>query len=147
MHVEHDELIFDLPGDWRSVPSSDREQMNFESEALSASIVLSVMAGLNIPIAKLEATARKFAAIRTEKEISARPPGTVRFDEPWVQVKSDLAELAYAGSDNTGLKFRFYGVVTTRKVVSVWIATDLPEEKAANKIVDEAIKGLRVVIP
>jgi hypothetical protein len=147
MHVEHDELIFDLPGDWRAVPSSDREQMNFESEALSASIVLSVMSDLTIPVSRLEATARKFAAIRTEAEIAARAPGAVRFDDPWIQLKSDLAELGYAGSDDTGMKFRFYGVVTTRKVVSVWIATDRNDEKAANQIVDDAIKGLRVVIP
>ena len=55
--------------------------------------------------------------------------------------------MAYAGSDTAGLTFRFYGVVTTRKVVSVWVASDRADEKAANKIVDEAIKGLRIVIP
>lgn len=147
MHVEHDEFIFELPGDWRSVPSDDREVMNFASETLSASIVLSVMRDLRIPLAKLESTARHFAKIRAETEVSARPPGTVRFDEPWVQLKSDLAEVAYAGSDATGLTFRFYGVVTTRKVFSLWIASDKSDEKLANKIVDEAIKGLQLVVP
>lgn len=149
MHVEHDELVFSLPGDWRSVPSEDREQLLFESDELEASVVLSVMRDLSIPFEKLESSARVFAKARCDAEIDARPPGSVRFQEPWINLKSaeQIAEVAYSGSDDTGLTFRFYGVVTRRKVVSVWIASSASNERRANAIVDDAIRGLRIVIP
>lgn len=149
MHVEHEELIFSLPGDWASVPSEDREQLLFESAQSEASIVLSVMRDLSISLDKLESTARFFGKVRAETEVAARPPGSVRFGDPWVNFKSaeEIAEVAYAGADDTGLTFRFYGVVTRRKVVSVWVASSASNERLANKIVDDAIKGLRIVIP
>ena len=138
MHVEHEELIFSLSGDWRGVPSEDREQLFFESVEHEASIVFSVMRDLAIPIEKLESSARFFAKARCDAEISARAPGTVRFQEPWVGLKSDkeIAEIAYSGNDDTGLTFRFYGLITRRKVVSIWLAnlyslavSDLPSPR------------------
>ena len=149
MHVEHEELIFSLPGDWRAVPANDREQLCFESDERHASIVLSVMGALSLPVSRLEEVARKFAQIRADAEISARAPGTVRFQEPWVQLKAaeELAEVAYAGTDDQGFTLRFYRVVSRRKVVSVWVAAEGANERTANAIVDDAIKGLRVLIP
>ena len=107
------------------------------------------MGALSLPVSKLEDVARKFAKIRAEAEISARAPGSVRFQEPWDQLKAaeELAEVAYAGTDDRGFTFRFYGVVTRRKVVSVWVAAEGASERTANAIVDDAIKGLRVLIP
>ena len=61
-------------------------------------------------------------------------------------LRADAAMRSYAGSDNT-LMFRFYGLVTQRKVVSLWVATETRDTAVSQRVFDEVHGGLECFVP
>lgn len=149
IQLKNDEFTFELQGDWVQIPSEDPEQFKFESKSKNTSVVLSVMASLNIPQAKLVDTANKFAAIRQQAEKDARNGETVTFGDQWVELKptKDVVDVAYAGYDQHGTIFRFYGFVTQRKVLSLWVTTTTKDNEFSKQVFDEIFKGLKFYVP
>jgi len=147
--IKHDEFVFHLEGDWVQVPSKDPEQFSFESASKKTSVVLSVMAPLNIRKDKLTEVAKKFAEVREQAEQAARPGEKLEFGDKWVELKpsEDLAEVAYAGHDERGTIFRFFGFVTQRKVLSFWVATTTNDNDFSKKVFDEVYRALKFYVP
>lgn len=146
--IKHQEFLFALGGDWVQVKSLDPEQFSFESKEKKSSIVLSVLPRLNIPKARLVETAKKFAEIRKNAELRARPGQSITFGDEWVELKpsGDVAEVAYAAYDDQMI-FRFFGFVTQAKVISFWVSTTGRDNDLSKRVFDEAYKGLKFYVP
>ncbi len=147
--IKHEEFLFHLEGDWVQVPGNDPQQFSFESASKKTSVVLSVMAPLNIPKDKLTEVAKKFAEVREQAERAARTKEKVVFGDKWVELKpsGDLAEVAYAGYDDRGAIFRFFGFVTQRKVLSFWVITTTTDNDFSKKVFDEVYRALKFYVP
>jgi len=145
--IKHDEFVFKLGGDWVRVPSSDTNQFSFESKSNKTSVVLSVMP-LSISQDKLIDVARKFAEIRQKAEQDSRKGQKIQFGDKWAELRptKDVAEVAYAGFDDESI-FRFFGFVTQRKVLSLWVASETGDNEFSKKIFDEVYKGLKFYVP
>jgi len=150
-HVElkNNEFVFKLPSDWTQVRSDGPEQWSFASKEKRSSIVLSIVPKLDIPASRLVEVAKKFASLRREAEQKARPGQKVTFGDEWVELKpsGDVAEVAYAGYDETGMIFRFYGFVTRTKVLSLWVATSGRDKDLSKRAFDDAFQGLKFLVP
>jgi len=149
VNIKHDEFVFALGGDWKQVRGSEPEQFIFESAEKKTSVVLSVMRQVNIPQHRLTEAALKFAEIRKSAERQARPGQDVQFGDNWVELKpsGDIAEVAYAGFDPSGTVFRFFGFVTQRKVLSLWVATETRDNEFSKRVFDEVFRGLKFYAP
>ena len=66
-----------------------------------------------------------FAELRHKAERDFLLGQTIHWGDKWVQLRptKDVAEVAYAGYDAKAI-FRFFGFVTQRKVLSLWVATE-----------------------
>src|SRR5690349_4278000 len=147
--IKHEEFLFALTGDWKQVEGSDPEQFSFESTAKRTSVVLSVMGNLAIPRDRLTEVAQQFAESRKTGELQARPRCSVQFGDNWVELKppGDVAEIAYAGFDHSGTLFRFFGFVTQRKVLSLWVATQTRDNEFSKRVFEEVFAGLKFYVP
>ncbi len=149
VNLKHQEFLFTLPAGWKQVQSDDPERWNFESTEKRTSIVLSIVPKLNIPQARLVEVAKKFASIRKDAEQKARPGQRIVFGDEWAELKpsGDVAEIAYAAYDETGMVFRFFGFVTQAKILSFWVATGGRDNELSKRAFDEAFKGLKFYVP
>jgi len=147
--VQRSEFTFSLPADWAQVKGSDPEQWDFESKTLKSSVVLSILPNLNIPKARLAEAAKKFAEIRKDAEQKARPGQKIIYGDEWAELKpsGDVAQVAYAAYDETGMIFRFFGYVTQSKVLSLWVATADRDRESSKRAFDEAARGLKFYVP
>ncbi len=59
----------------------------------------------------------------------------------------DVAEVAYAGCAVRGTIFRFFGFVTTRKVLSFWVSTSTTDNEFSKLIFAEVFGGLKFYVP
>jgi len=149
VNLKNSEFTLSLPADWLQVKSQDPEQWSFESAALKTSVVLSLLPKLNIPKSRLIEAGKKFAAIRKEAEQKARPGQRITYGDEWVELQpsGDVVQIAYAGYDETGMIFRFFGYVTQAKVLSFWVATSGRDNGLSKRAFDEAFRGLKFYIP
>lgn len=142
MQIDHAEFTLSLPGDWKQVEGDD--QLCFEWVAQKASLVIAVMSAA-VPEGRLEAAGRAMMTARrhAEEELT---PGVV-FDELTSQATATLAQVL-SGSTNpvTGLVSRSLAMVTTRKIVSVWLGCELGSERA-NALMNSVIVALQVKQP
>jgi hypothetical protein len=147
--VKHDEFTFVLPEGWTRVQDQEPERWSFESRELGSSVVFSIVPGLRIPKERLTEAARRFAVIRKEAEQRARPGQRITYGDEWVELKpsGDVAEVAYAAYDDSGMIFRFVGFVTQLKVLSLWVATSGRDNETSKKAFDQAFRGLKFYVP
>jgi hypothetical protein len=145
--LSHAEFSFHLGGDWVRVPGSDADQFCFESKGHKTSVVLSYMS-LSISQDKLLGVAERYALFRQEAEIAARHGEPIQFGDKWVELRDtkDVAEVAYAGYDSRMI-FRFFGFVTQRKVLSLWVATETRDSDFSRRVFDEVYRGLKFYVP
>jgi hypothetical protein len=145
--IKHAEFVFSLGGDWSRVPSSDTNQFCFESKSYKTSVVLSFMP-LNISQDKLLGAAGRYAEFRQQAELDARHGQPIQFGDKWVELRDtkDVAEVAYAGYDSKMI-FRFFGFVTQRKVLSLWVATETRDNDLSKRVFDEVYRGLKFYVP
>jgi hypothetical protein len=145
--ITNSQFVFKLGGDWVSVPSLDTNQFSYESKSYKTSVVLSLMP-LEISQDKLTGVTTKFAEIRQKAEQDSRPGQTIHWGDKWVQLRptGDVAEVAYAGYDSKMI-FRFFGFVTERKVLSIWVATETHENDLSKRVFDEVYRGLKFYVP
>jgi len=147
--IKHDEFVFKLEGDWRQLQSSDPDQFSFESSSKRTTVVVSVVCPLNVPAERLVEVATKFSEMRKQAELEARNNIGITFGDSWVELKpsKDVAEVAYAGHDENGSIFRFFGFVTQRKVLSFWVATKTSDNEFSKVVFDEVFRGLKLYVP
>ena len=126
------------------MPSSDASQFCFESKGYKTSVVLSHMS-LDISQDKLLGAAERYALFRQEAEIATRHGEPIQFGDNWVELRDtkDVAEVAYAGYDSKTI-FRFFGFVTQRKVLSLWVATETRDNGLSKRVFDEVFRGFEV---
>jgi hypothetical protein len=148
VNIDHDEFRFSLSGDWVQVASLDPEQFSFESKEKRTSVVLSVER-LDIPHDKLVEVAQKMADLREQGERAARQEEKIVFGDKWVELSSsgDVAEVAYAGCASRGTIFRFFGFVTQRKVLSLWVSTSTTDNDFSKAVFEEVFGGLKYYVP
>ncbi|HEY5232372.1 MAG TPA: hypothetical protein VIK35_02405, partial [Verrucomicrobiae bacterium] len=109
--------------------------------------VLSYMS-LNITQDKILGAAERYALFRQEAEKAARHGEPIQFGDKWVELRDtkDVAEVAYAGYDSKMI-FRFFGFVTQRKVLSLWVATETRDNDLSKRVFDEVFRGLKFYVP
>ncbi|MCE9610415.1 MAG: hypothetical protein K8R23_09500 [Chthoniobacter sp.] len=145
--ITNAEFVLTLGGDWVRVPSSDTNQFSFESKSNKTSVVLS-LTSLSISQDKLVEVAKKFGEIRQKAEQDARPGQKLQFGDKWAELRpsKDVAEVAYAGYDSKSI-FRFFGFVTQRKVLSIWVSTETRDNELSKRVFDEVYRGLKFYVP
>lgn len=146
LEVELDELSLRLEGDWRPVPSSDGSQLCFESDQRRASLVVSVMR-VGLPGPRLEAVAQQVLSARTDGE--ARLGGSFQLAAagPWLERKAeDVVEVGYSGRHRDQV-VSFRAVVTTCKVVNVWVSCEGSEASLAGRLLDEVLGAVTLPVP
>jgi len=147
--IKHDEFLLKLGGDWVTVPGLDKRQFIFESKSNKTSVVLSLMSPLKISQERLVEVAEKFVETREKAEREARKGQKIKFGDKWVKLRpsKDVVEIAYAGFDEKGTIFRFFGFVTQRKILSFWVSTETRDNEFSKKVFDEVYKGLKFYVP
>lgn len=131
-----------LGGDWRRDPGDgDEDAYDFSSQAKGAQVVISALPAA-LPRARLLEAAQKLLEFRLKAERSVRDRGLVIDDNRATMQDDGLGHVAYAARDRQGI-YRFLGWTTQRWIISLWIATEGHDDKAAKAVFDEVVKGFR----
>ena len=132
-----------LDGDWALQARDDPEQQTASSTALDIGLTTSFLP-LNVKLAGVEPLARKFQDIRlrTEHETGVRFHRTVTVDAPALAPAPGGYLLTYGGHDDTGRHFRFYGRVTQRGVLSLYVESSSRNESELAAAMDRVVAGL-----
>jgi len=158
--IRHAEFTFTLDGDWIRVSGSDPDQFTFESRVNRTSIVLSIMP-IDVSQDRLIEVAKKLADARRRAERETHSGSNVKLEDARIHLRpsGDMAEIEYAGSDDASI-FRFFGYVTRRKILSLWVSTSTTNNTLFNRafrhirdrpklkrVLTQIHKGLKFSIP
>lgn len=145
MRIETEEFILDLPGEWQQAPSEGPEQFIYESQTLSAAIVVSYI----------------FAAIPAEKMLSAAQTalssardtldqeGPHFVGENYVELFEGPPRTAHwklAGQTQRNI-FRQEGWVTEAKLFNFWAGVADDDQERATTILNDVFAGLNFYFP
>ena len=147
MQFDHQEFVLTLGDDWRQLPTNDPEQFVFESGKQQTTLTISLVRA-GVPKARLLEVARHFSGMREEAERVDRSR-KITFGDKWVELKpsGDVAEIAYAGHDDRGRIFRFFGFVTQAKVLSFYCETVTTDNEFSKRVFDEAFRSFQFYVP
>ena len=147
MRFDHQEFVLQLTSDWQQRATNDSEQFVFESPAKQTTLTVSVVAA-GVPKPRLLEVARHFLGMREQAERIDRTR-KITFGDKHVELKpfGDVAEIAYAGYDDRGRIFRFFGFVTEAKVLSFYCETVTTDNEFSKQTFDEAFKSFKFFVP
>ncbi len=132
-----------LPGDWRLEKASSEDQQSAYSKSLDAGLTTSFVSMKAKP-ADTERIATKIKDFRLDAEAGAAKEFDLHMTiaDPIVVPFSKGHQTAYFGHDNTGRQFRFLGLVTPDKTVSIYIESKSRSQAELESIFNELLKGL-----
>src|SRR5262249_49493215 len=138
LRVTSPDYTLTLDGDWAEVRTADQEQRNFRSKLTDASLVVSSMS-ISAPPSGIERIARRMAGIRVEAEnkAAAEVGRKVQTAQPVLTQQPWGYTIAYSGSDSGGRRFSFYGAVTAKQILSIYVESKIQTEKGLKAVLDQ----------
>lgn len=142
--LETDTFRLEMKGDWKRESSSDAAQFTLNSRMADVGLTLSTMkfkeAGVD-----LERMTKKLQEVRLSGEDAAgrRFNRKMEIAEPLITKADRGWHLQYFGKDNTGRKFRYFGIVVPGKVMNIYAESSSVSFEQLDEVLQEIFKGLQ----
>jgi hypothetical protein len=148
MQYKYESYALVLKDDWVEEPGTDPEQHVFRSTERDVNLVTSSL-GMDASGANLERIAHKFAELRIdgEKRGAAAFGATLAMAEPIVVERSWGFVVAYYGSDSSGRRFNFSGIVTKWQFLSLYVDSRTLGEEELGSVLSEVVFGVELLEP
>lgn len=142
--LETDIFRLEMKGDWKKVPTNDAEQFMLISRKMDVSLTLSTMKFKETGV-DLERMTRKLQESRLSGENSAgrKFNRKIEIAEPLLTIADRGWHLQYFGKDNTGRKFRYYGIVAPGKLMNLYAESSSANLEQLEVVLQEVFKGLQ----
>ncbi|WP_426339206.1 hypothetical protein ACN9MZ_23115 [Pseudoduganella sp. S-14] len=142
--LETDTYRLEMKGDWKKKPANDAEQFTLVSRMKGISLTISTMK-LKETVVDLERMTRKLQESRLSGEESAGKKFNrkIVIAEPLITKADRGWHLQYFGNDNTGRKFRYYGIVVPGKLMSIYAESSSANLEQLEEVLQEIFKGLQ----
>lgn len=139
-----DTFKLEMKGDWRRQANSELDQFTLVSKVKGVSLTVSTTtfkdSGVN-----LEEMTKKLQGIRLRAEESAAKAFNRKMEiaEPRISKVDRGWHLQYFGNDNTGRRFRYYGLVMPGKLMNIYAESPTADLKQLEDVLQEIFEGLQ----
>ncbi|WP_233423776.1 hypothetical protein [Paracidovorax citrulli] len=142
--LETDTFRLEMKGDWKKEPSSDAEQFTLTSRKKDVCLTVSTMKFKESGV-DLERMTKKLQEVRLSVEEAAgkRFNRKIEIAEPLVTKAERGWHLQYFGKDNTGRKFRYFGIVVPGKLMNIYAESSSANFEQLDEVLQEIFKGLQ----
>lgn len=142
--IATDTFRLEMKGDWRKQANSDPEQFTLLSRAKSVGLTISTTkfkeSGVDLEwmtkkLEELRLKAEATAAKDFDRKMEIAEPRITKVDRGW--------HLQYFGQDNTGRRFRYYGIVMPGKLMNIYAESPTANLKQLEEVLQEIFAGLQ----
>jgi hypothetical protein len=142
--ITTDTFRLEMKGDWRKLANSDPEQFTLRSKFKRVGLTISTTTFKESGV-DLERMTKKLQEFRLDAEAAAAKKFNRKMEiaEPLITKVDRGWHLQYFGQDNTGRRFRFYGIVVPGKLMNIYAESTTADLKQLEEVLQEIFAGLQ----